>query len=138
MSLCLTTQNRESLKKSQVSNSVYCNSCGKEFDIKKVAIEKQDITLEEYGVCSMEYFKCPHCNKVYPVFILAHEDERGYNELLKLQSWLLRYQERTKSGTDNKLIKKWKNKHKRYLRLRRRLFEKHKTLSKTYEDVKQH
>lgn len=121
-----------------MSNSVYCNSCGKEFDVKKVAIEKQDITLEEYGVCSMEYFKCPYCNKVYPVFILANEDERGYNELLKLQNWLLRYQERTKSGTDNKLIKKWKNKHKRYLRLRRRLFEKHKTLSKTYEDIKQH
>lgn len=119
-----------------MSNIIYCNSCGKDFNINKVAIEKQDITLEGYGICSMEYFKCPHCNKVYPVFILANEDIKGYNELQKLRRWLLKYQEETRSGTDSKLIKKWKSKYKRYLRLKNKLFKKHLNMSKTYEDIK--
>ena len=126
------------LKKKKMSNIIYCNSCGKDFNINKVAIEKQDITLEGYGICSMEYFKCPHCNKVYPVFILANEDIKGYNELQKLRRWLLKYQEETISGTDSKLIKKWKSKYKHYLRLKNKLFKKHLKMSKTYEDIKQH
>lgn len=121
--------------KTGINRTLVCDKCGKDFILNsdEKPFKRKVVEIIGHGLCNMEYFECPHCKTIYPVFILEKGDEKSYKRFLKLQKWLIEYQKKTKEkGTTGALIKEWNVKYKKYKKLKGFLFHKHKTLSKIY------